>query len=154
MYSEGYGNEAQTESKPSEKPEMRNLMWARKVSMAKTLLFRPLKLYQVRESAFLAPQVKLRIDWQSDRCGQVSSPHIGSLQSFRSSGSSPINTPPPPSFRGGCSTEYSLTVVRESTPPKPNPPKHKSYWSEPNHYDLGRSLLAFLSWRTASLLDG
>ena len=30
MYSEGYGNEAQTESKPSKKPEMRNLMCTRK----------------------------------------------------------------------------------------------------------------------------
>ena len=30
MYSEGYGDKTQIESKPSEKPEMRNLMCTRK----------------------------------------------------------------------------------------------------------------------------
>ena len=29
MYSEGYGDETQIESKPSEKPEMRNIMCTR-----------------------------------------------------------------------------------------------------------------------------
>ena len=128
-------------------------------SQAKTLFFRILKQNQVRESALLGPQVKLRFDWKYDRWGQVSSCHIGSLQSFRTSGLPPINTPPPPSLAGWLLQDWFPAEEREREQPhrstsQTHPPKHKSYWSELIHYDLGRSLLAFLSWRTAILLDG
>ena len=42
--------------------------------------------------SFLAPQVKLRLDQKSDRCGHASSCRIGSLQSFRPLGLPTINT--------------------------------------------------------------
>src|SRR3954469_8864945 len=62
-----------------------------------------LKPNLVRESALLVPQVKLRSDDKSDRCGHVSSCYLGSIWSFRTSGSPTINTPPPPPFACGCS---------------------------------------------------
>src|SRR3954463_16670110 len=100
---------------------------------------------------------------KSDRCGHASSCHLRSLWSFHTSGSPPINTPPPPRFaKGGRVREQRecsrLTEEKPRTPPKHNPksrvPKPKSYSSEQIRNDLGRSLLALLSWRTAILLDG
>ena len=124
-----------------------------KVSLAKTLLFRPLKLNRVRESAFfsaskVAHWLPIRPLWTgvkpSHRVTSVSS-HLG-IATYKYAA--------PAIIEWWLLPEYSLTVKRESTPPKPNPPKHKSYWSELIHYDLGTSLLALLSWRTAILLDG
>src|SRR3954471_8032362 len=85
-----------------------------------------LKPNLVRESALLVPQVKLRSNDKSDRCGHVSSCHLGSIWSFRTSGSPTINTPPPPPFEGGCS-EIIPRETEESTP-KP----HRSKTQNPD----------------------
>src|ERR1041385_6025558 len=104
-------------------------------SPAKTGVVRLLKQNQVRESALLGPQVKLRTDWKHDRWGQVSSCHIGSLQSFHTSGLPPINTPPPPSLAGGCSKIDSQQRKEREQPP----PKHITNPTEAYHKPIHRS---------------
>ena len=130
------------------------------VSMAKASYFPPSKLNSVCESALLVPQVKLRLDDKSDRCGHVSNCHFGSNLSFRTLGSPPINTLPLQSFVGLLDwslPEYSLreselwaSQERHRNKTKSLPPKHKSYWSELIWNDLGGNLLAFLSRRLES----
>ena len=103
MDTEVFGEKAQLESKPSEKPERRNLMCAELSFSSKDFVLSLPNQNSDRESALLGPQVKLRINDKSDRCGHVSSCPIGSHQSFRTLGSPPINTPPPPPFAVVCS---------------------------------------------------
>src|ERR1041385_5683472 len=127
MYSEGFGEKTQIESKPV-RIQSREISCALgNASPAKTSFFRLLKQNQVRESALLGPQVKLRFDWKYDRCGQVSSCRIGSFKTFRTLGSPPINTPPPPSLAGWLLQDYFLTVKRKSNPTEANQkPIHRS----------------------------
>src|ERR1041385_2220265 len=103
MYSEGFGEKTQIESKQVRSQSREISCALGNASPAKTSFFRLLKQNQVRESSLLGPQVKLRFDWKYDRCGQVSSCRIESFKTFRTLGSPPIYTPPPPSLAGGCS---------------------------------------------------
>jgi len=118
MDTEVFGEKAQLESKPSEKPERRNLMCAELSFSSKDFVLSLPNQNSDRESALLGPQVKLRINDKSDRCGHVSNCHIGSHQSFRTLGSPPINTPPPPSFAVGCSVIIPKRETAESIPRK------------------------------------
>ena len=124
MDTEVFGEKAQLESKPSEKPERRNLMCAELSFSSKDFVLSLPNQNSDRESALLGPQVKLRINDKSDRCGHASSYCFRSNQSFRTLGSSPINTLPPPSFAVGCSVIIPKRETAESIPrkiPKQNP---------------------------------
>ena len=105
------------------------------VSKAKTSFFPPSKQNLVCESALLVPQVKLRLDDKSDRCGHVSNCHIGSIVSFHTLGLPTINTPPPPSFVGAGWRETLILLV-ESFPRKIPKQNQKAFHRNLSPIDL------------------